>query len=48
MSRYTEFENIDDEIKELMENYKDKKATIYEPCTKKNFKECLIGLSEVN
>ncbi|XP_047540650.1 uncharacterized protein LOC125073710 isoform X1 [Vanessa atalanta] len=39
-------ESLDDEIKELLENYKFKKATIYEPCTLKNFKECLIGLNE--
>ncbi|CAK1548471.1 unnamed protein product [Leptosia nina] len=39
-------ESLDEEIRELLENYKDKKATIYEPCTQKNYKECLIGLSE--
>ncbi|CAH2099801.1 unnamed protein product [Euphydryas editha] len=39
-------ESLEDEIKELLENYKFKKATIYEPCTLKNLKECLIGLSE--
>ncbi|CAF4882769.1 unnamed protein product [Pieris macdunnoughi] len=46
MSCFTDFENMDDEIKELFKNYKNKRATIYEPCTNNNFKECLIGLSE--
>ncbi|CAG9575911.1 unnamed protein product [Danaus chrysippus] len=41
-----EIENLDEEVKELLQNYKYKKATIYEPCTHQNFKECLIGLSE--
>ncbi|CAK1599928.1 unnamed protein product [Parnassius mnemosyne] len=41
----SEFEK-DEEVRELLENYKFKKATIYEPCTLKNFKECLIGLHE--
>lgn len=43
----SDLENIDEEVKELLQNYKFKKATTYEPCTIKNFKECLIGLSEV-
>ncbi|XP_053601144.1 uncharacterized protein LOC128669923 [Plodia interpunctella] len=42
----SDFENLDEEVKELLQNYKHKKATAYEPCTLKNFKECLIGLSE--
>ncbi|CAH0722665.1 unnamed protein product, partial [Brenthis ino] len=42
----SDLENIDEEVKELLQNYKFKKATAYEPCTLKNFKECLIGLSE--
>ncbi|KAJ0181253.1 hypothetical protein K1T71_003338 [Dendrolimus kikuchii] len=42
----SEFESLDDEVKELLLNYKHKKATTYEPCTLQNFKECLIGLSE--
>ncbi|XP_013193156.1 uncharacterized protein LOC106136983 [Amyelois transitella] len=41
-----DFENLDEEVKELLQNYKHKKATVYEPCTLKNYKECLIGLSE--
>lgn len=43
----SDFESMDEEVKELLQNYKFKKATAYEPCTLKNFKECLIGLSEV-
>ncbi|XP_045454854.1 uncharacterized protein LOC123664336 [Melitaea cinxia] len=43
---FLNIESLDDEIKELLDNYKSKKATIHEPCTLKNFKECLIGLSE--
>lgn len=43
----TQFETLDDEVKELLLNYKHKKATTYEPCTIENFKECLIGLAEV-
>ncbi|XP_068628913.1 centrosomin-like [Battus philenor] len=48
MASESEFENIDldEEVKELLENYKYKRATLYEPCTIKNFKECLIGISE--
>ncbi|XP_023945825.2 uncharacterized protein LOC112051426 [Bicyclus anynana] len=42
----TAFESLDDEVKELLLNYRYKKATAYEPCTLKNFKECLIGLHE--
>lgn len=41
------FETLDDEVRELLQNYRYKKATAYEPCTLKNFKECLIGLHEV-
>lgn len=41
------FESLDDEVMELLQNYRYKKATAYEPCTLKNFKECLIGLHEV-
>lgn len=44
---FLNIESLDDEIKELLDNYKSKKATIHEPCTLKNFKECVIGLSEV-
>jgi hypothetical protein len=47
MATSTEFESLDDEIKELLNNYEHKKATYYEPCTLKNIKECLIGLHEV-
>lgn len=36
------------EIKELLQNYKQKKTTVYEPCTVNNYIECLIGLREVN
>ncbi|XP_059049335.1 uncharacterized protein LOC131844456 [Achroia grisella] len=42
----SEFECLDEEVKELLQNYKHKKATVYEPCTQNNIKECLIGLSE--
>ncbi|XP_072935910.1 uncharacterized protein [Epargyreus clarus] len=42
----SEFECLDEEVKELLRNYKYKKATAYEPCTLENFKECLIGLNE--
>ncbi|XP_049887553.1 uncharacterized protein LOC126381965 [Pectinophora gossypiella] len=40
------FESLDEEVKELLKNYKHKKATVYEPCDHENFRECLIGLSE--
>nr|XP_034840961.1 uncharacterized protein LOC117996925 [Maniola hyperantus] len=43
---FVSFESLDDEVKELLQNYRYKKATAYEPCTLKNFKECLIGLHE--
>lgn len=43
----SEFDSMDEEVKELLQNYKFKKATACEPCTLKNFKECLIGISEV-
>lgn len=43
----TNFESLDEEVKELLRNYKFKKASVFEPCTQDNFKECLIGLSEV-
>ncbi|KOB74459.1 Afadin-and alpha-actinin-binding protein [Operophtera brumata] len=46
MSLLNEFESLDDEVKELLQNYKHKKATIYEPCTLINYRECLIGLGE--
>ncbi|VVC97165.1 rootletin-like [Leptidea sinapis] len=46
MAAYNSFEDLDEEVKELLENYKHRKATVYEPCTTKNFKECLVGLSE--
>lgn len=42
----SEFECLDEEVKELLRNYRHKKATAYEPCTRKNFMECLIGLTE--
>ncbi|KAM3966722.1 uncharacterized protein ACR2FA_012266 [Aphomia sociella] len=42
----SEFESLDEEVKELLQNYKHKKATVYEPCTHKNINECLIGLRE--
>ncbi|XP_063546136.1 uncharacterized protein LOC134754009 [Cydia strobilella] len=45
-SNDSEFESLDDEIRELLQNYKFKKATVYEPCTNTNIKECLIGLTE--
>lgn len=48
MSLLNELESLDEEVKELIQNYKHKKATTYEPCTLKNFKECLIGLNEVS
>lgn len=48
MSLISELESLDDEVKELIQNYKHKKATAYEPCTLKNFRECLIGLNEVS
>ncbi|XP_026726128.1 uncharacterized protein LOC113492715 [Trichoplusia ni] len=46
MATVEEFESLDEEVKELILNYRFKRATTYEPCTLKNFKECLIGLSE--
>lgn len=48
MASLSDFESLDEEVKELLRNYKHKKATTYEPCTLENFKECLIGLSEVS
>lgn len=48
MASISEFEALDEEVKELLQNYKHKKATAYEPCTLKNIKECLIGLHEVS
>lgn len=48
MATTKEFDNLDAEVKELLLNYKHKRATAYEPCTLKNIKECLIGLSEVS
>lgn len=48
MAASKEFETLDDEVKELIQNYKHKRATAYEPCTLKNYKECLIGLGEVS
>lgn len=48
MSSLSDCESLDEEVKELLRNYKHKRATIYEPCTLENFKECLIGLSEVS
>ncbi|CAH0406020.1 unnamed protein product [Chilo suppressalis] len=46
MATANEFEFLDEEVRELLENYKHKKATVYEPCTLKNVKECLIGINE--
>ncbi|XP_047036440.1 uncharacterized protein LOC124642169 [Helicoverpa zea] len=46
MATVQEFETLDEEVRELIQNYKHKRATAYEPCTVKNIKECLIGLSE--
>ncbi|CAH2068757.1 unnamed protein product, partial [Iphiclides podalirius] len=46
MALKSEFDSLDEEVKELLLNYKFKKATSYEPCTIKNFKECLIGINE--
>lgn len=48
MATVEEFETLDDEVRELIQNYKHKRATAYEPCTLNNIKECLIGLSEVS
>lgn len=48
MATVEEFESLDEEVKELILNYRFKRASAYEPCTLKNFKECLIGLSEVS
>lgn len=48
MATKSDFESLDEDIKELLQNYKSKKATIYEPCTHENVKECLIGLHEVS
>lgn len=42
------YETLDDEIKELLENYKHKRSSVYEPCKIGNIKECLIGLREVS
>ncbi|XP_041974226.1 uncharacterized protein LOC121729695 [Aricia agestis] len=41
-----EYESLDEEVKELLQHYKLKMTTAYEPCNEKNFKECLIGLHE--
>uniref|UniRef100_A0A2A4IZU5 Uncharacterized protein n=1 Tax=Heliothis virescens TaxID=7102 RepID=A0A2A4IZU5_HELVI len=46
MATVQEFETLDEEVRELIQNYKHKRATAYEPCTVRNIKECLIGLSE--
>ncbi|KAJ2946334.1 hypothetical protein O0L34_g12371 [Tuta absoluta] len=46
MASLSEYESLDEEVKELLRNYKRKKATAYEPCTHENYKECLIGISE--
>lgn len=46
MTSIDTFDSLDEEVKELLQNYKHKKATAYEPCTLENFKQCLIGLSE--
>ncbi|KAG7304511.1 hypothetical protein JYU34_011460 [Plutella xylostella] len=46
MAGLSEFEALEEEVKELLENYKYKKPTAYEPCTLKNINECLIGLRE--
>lgn len=48
MATVEEFETLDEEVRELILNYKQKRATAYAPCTVKNIKECLIGLSEVS
>lgn len=47
MAFNSEYDDLDEEVKELLLNYKFKKVTLYEPCTIKNFKECLIGINEV-
>lgn len=47
MESMSDWENLDEEVKELLQNYKHKKATTYEPCTLENYKECLVGLREV-
>ncbi|CAB3237362.1 unnamed protein product [Arctia plantaginis] len=46
MAMFGEFQALDEEVKELLQNYRHKRATAYEPCTLTNFKECLIGLHE--
>ncbi|CAG9782937.1 unnamed protein product [Diatraea saccharalis] len=46
MAGSSEFEILDEEVRELLQNYKHKRATVYEPCTLNNIKECLIGLNE--
>lgn len=46
MATIEEFESLDEEVKELIQNYRYKKSTTYEPCTVKNFKDCLIGLHQ--
>lgn len=48
MASLSDCESLDEEVKELLRNYKHKRVTIYEPCTLDNYKECLIGLSEVS
>lgn len=45
---FGEFQALDEEVKELLQNYRHKRATAYEPCTLTNFKECLVGLHEVS
>lgn len=46
MSEKGVFDFLTQEDKELLLNYKNKRVTIYEPCTPDNFVECLIGLRE--
>ncbi|XP_048006018.1 uncharacterized protein LOC125241534 [Leguminivora glycinivorella] len=46
MASKSEFESLDEEVRELLQNYKFKKATVYQPCMNTNIKECLIGISE--
>ncbi|KAL0895626.1 hypothetical protein ABMA27_011715 [Loxostege sticticalis] len=46
MASASVFQDLDEEVLGLLQNYKHKKATTYEPCTLKNISECLIGLNE--
>ncbi|KAG6452560.1 uncharacterized protein LOC115445103 isoform X2 [Manduca sexta] len=46
MSFFDTYDNLDEEVKELLQHYKHKKATGYEPCTLENFKLQLLRLSE--